>query len=59
MFSIPIFMLFVTSFFLFKNYQVKSMSAYNIQKVMLSGFNESKFGLEVHKFIYLFSLFCY
>jgi len=52
MFSIPIFMLFVNSFVLKKNYQVKSRSAYNIQKVMLSRFNESKFGLEVHKFIY-------
>lgn len=52
-FPIPIFMLFVNSFVLFKNYQVKSISAYKIQKVMLSRFNESKFGLEVHKFIYL------
>ncbi len=52
MFSIPIFMLFVNSFVFIKNYKVKSISAYNIQKVMLSRFNESKFGLEVHKFIY-------
>jgi hypothetical protein len=52
MFSISIFMLFVTSFVLFKNYQVKSISAYKIKKVMLLRFNKSKIGLEVRKFIY-------
>jgi hypothetical protein len=55
MFLIPIFMLFITSFVLFKNYQVKNISAYKIQKVMVSRFNESKFGFEVHKFIYFVS----